>query len=132
VIPLFIIGTAILFLLDRFGALDWISTVGEPVVSGWLGLPIETSNAFLIGFMRRDFGAVYLLDAAMGPDPLLSPHQVLVSMVTITLFMPCIATFFMIAKEFGRKVAWAMVAFIFPFSFLVGGLVHRLGGFLGV
>jgi len=132
VIPLFAAGTAALFLLDRLRLLDLIARLGEPLVTGWLGLPKETVGAFLIGFLRRDFGAVYLLDAAMGPDPLLSPHQILVSMVTITLFMPCIATLFMIAKEHGNRVAVAMTLFIFPFAFLVGGLTHRVGGLLGL
>lgn len=132
VIPLFLLGTAILFFLDKLNVLEWLSTLGEPLVKGWLGLPRETSGAFLIGFLRRDFGAVYLLDAATGPNPVLSAHQILVAMVTITLFMPCIATFFMVAKEHGQKVAWAMTAFIFPFAFLVGGLVHHLGWIFGV
>jgi ferrous iron transport protein B len=127
VIPLFLVGTAALFLLDRLSILPAISRLGEPLVTGWLGLPAETSNAFLVGFLRRDFGAVYLLDAASGPAPLLSPHQIFVSMVTITLFMPCIANFLMIAKEHSWKVAWAMAAFIFPFAFFVGGVVHHLG-----
>lgn len=126
VIPLFLVGTAALFLLDRLKVLGAIARAGEPLVQGWLGLPAETANAFLIGFLRRDFGAVYLLDAATGPAPLLSPHQIFVAMVTITLFMPCIANFLMIAKEHGLKVAWAMAAFIFPFAFLVGGIVHHL------
>jgi ferrous iron transport protein B len=98
VIPLFMLGTAILFVLDRLHVLGAIASLGEPLVSGWLGLPKETTAAFLIGFMRRDFGAVFLLDASMGPDPLLTPHQILVAMVTITLFMPCIATLFMITE----------------------------------
>jgi ferrous iron transport protein B len=51
-------------------------------------------------------------------------------MVTITLFMPCIANFLMIAREHGLRMAWAMAAFIFPFAFLVGGLVHRIGTWL--
>ena len=127
VIPLFVAGTAILFVLDELGLLAVLGRAGEPLVSGWLGLPPETSNAFLVGFLRRDFGAVYLLDAATGPVPLLSPHQILVAMVTITLFMPCIANFLMIAREHGLRIAWAMAAFIFPFAFLVGGLVHRAG-----
>ncbi|MFQ5524651.1 MAG: FeoB small GTPase domain-containing protein [Thermoanaerobaculia bacterium] len=127
VIPLFVIGTAVLFVLDRAGVLDRLSRWGEPVVSGWLGLPPEMANAFLLGFMRRDFGAVYILDAVTAPVPLLTPHQIFVAMITITLFMPCFANFLMIAKEHGQKVAWSMVAFIFPFAFLVGGLVHRLG-----
>ncbi len=126
VIPLFVVGTLALFLLDRLGLLAVLSRLGEPLVTGWLGLPKETSAAFLIGFLRRDFGAVYLLDAATGPHPLLSPHQIFVAMVTITLFMPCIANFLMIAREHGLKTAWAMAAFIFPFAFLVGGTVHHI------
>ncbi len=130
VIPLFVIGTAALFLLDTTGVLAAVAHLGEPLVTGWLGLPKEMANAFLVGFMRRDFGAVYLLEAATGPNPVLSSHQVLVAMITITLFMPCIANFLMIAKEHGFKVAWSMAAFIFPFAFLVGGLVHRVAGWL--
>ena len=132
ILPLFVLGTAILFLLDRLGMLRVLATLGRPLVTGWLGLPEEMINAFLIGFMRRDFGAVYLLDAATGPDPLLNPHQILVAMVTITLFMPCIANLFMIAKEQGKRIALAMTAFIFPFAFLVGGLVHHVGRWVGL
>jgi ferrous iron transport protein B len=130
VIPLFVIGTAVLFVLDWTGLLARIARFGEPLVSGWLGLPPEMANAFLVGFMRRDFGAVYILDAATGPEPLLSTAQILVAMVTITLFMPCFANFLMIAKEHGQRVAWSMLAFIFPFAFLVGGLVHHVGRWL--
>ncbi|MDX1740196.1 MAG: ferrous iron transporter B, partial [Rhodothermales bacterium] len=130
VIPIFVIGTAILFVLDRVDALDAIARTAEPLVTGWLGLPSEMANAFLIGFLRRDFGAVYILDAALGASPLLSPHQILVAMVTITLFMPCIANFLMIAREQGLKIAGSMAAFIFPFAFFVGGAVNHLGRWL--
>jgi ferrous iron transport protein B len=130
VIPIFVIGTAILFLLDRFNALTLIARWGQPLVTGWLGLPSEITNAFLVGFMRRDFGAVYILDAAIGADPLLSAHQILVAMVTITLFMPCFANFLVIAKENGMRVALSMAAFIFPFAFLVGGAVNHIGRWL--
>jgi ferrous iron transport protein B len=130
VIPLFVVGTLALFLLDRLGLLSALARLGEPLVTGWLGLPPETSAAFLIGFLRRDFGAVYLLDASTGPHPLLSPHQIFVAMVTITLFMPCIANFLMIAREHSLKTAWKMAGFIFPFAFLVGGIVHHLGTWL--
>jgi ferrous iron transport protein B len=127
VIPIFVLGTAILFLLDLLNVLELLARWGQPLVTGWLGLPSDMANAFLVGFMRRDFGAVYILEAAMGPNPVLSPHQILVAMVTITLFMPCIANFLMIAKEQGWKIALSMAAFIFPFAFFVGGFVNHLG-----
>ena len=69
---------------------------------------------------------MYILDAAMSPIPVLTSAQILVSMVTITLFMPCFATLLMIGREHGWRVAAAMTAFIFPFAFLVGGLLKRV------
>jgi ferrous iron transport protein B len=80
--------------------------------------------------MRRDFGAVYILDAVTSGAPLLTAHQIFVAMVVITLFMPCFATLLMIAKEQGPKVATWITLFIFPFAFLVGGLVNLLGRWL--
>ena len=44
---------------------------GEPLVTGWLGLPPEASAAFLMGFLRRDFGATGLF--VMQAHGLLSP-----------------------------------------------------------
>jgi ferrous iron transport protein B len=95
-------------------------------------LPAETANAFLIGFLRRDYGAVYLLDAATGANAVLNAHQVLVAMVTITLFMPCIATLFMISRELGKKTAAVITVFVFAFAFFVGGLVHHITTWMGV
>lgn len=132
VVPLFLIGTLALFLLDRTGALGAIARAGRPVVVGWLGLPMETTNAFLVGFLRRDFGAVYLLDAATAPVPLLDPVQIFVAMITITLFVPCFANLLVIQREHGTAVALRMAAFIFPFAFLVGGLFRWLGPWLPI
>jgi ferrous iron transport protein B len=87
-------------------------------------LPAEASSAFLLGFMRRDFAATGLF--VMEAQGLLNSVQVLVSMVTITLFIPCIASIFMIVKERGIRTAAAMAVFILPFAFLIGGLLQRL------
>ena len=46
------------------------------------------------------------------------------SLVTMTLFVPCIANFFMIVKERGMKAAVWMSLFIFPFAVLMGGLLN--------
>jgi len=96
----------------------------EPMVTGWLGLPAEAATAFLLGLMRRDFAATGLF--VMQAQGNLTAVQALVGMITITLFIPCIASIFMIIKERGTKVAVGMTAFIFPFAILVGGLVYRL------
>lgn len=120
VIPLFLIGTFIMFVLDRTGALPWIIKAGEPLVSGWLGLPPEASAAFVMGFLRRDFGATGLF--ALHSH--LSTVQALVGMVTITLFVPCIASVMMIVKEQGLRTAVLMIAMIMPTAFFVGGVLN--------
>jgi ferrous iron transport protein B len=124
VVPLFLLGTAILFVLDLIGILPALVKAGEPLVAGWLGLPAEASEALLMGFLRRDFGATGLF--VMQAAGALSAAQITVAMVTITLFIPCVASVFMIAKERGRRAAAGMVALVFPLAFLVGGLLYRL------
>lgn len=122
VLPLFVAGTAFLFALDRVGALSRIERLASPLVEGLLGLPGETTQTFLIGFLRRDYGAVGLFDMVRAGQ--LDALQALVSIVVITLFVPCIANFFMIVKEFGLRTALAVAGFIFPFAFLVGGALN--------
>ena len=123
-VPLFLFGTLLLFFLDWFHVLPILIHATEPLITGWLGLPKEAASAFLLGLLRRDFAATGLF--AMQSKGLLSPIQTVVSIVTITLFIPCIASMFMMMKERGTKVAVSMIVFIFPFALLVGGLLYRL------
>jgi ferrous iron transport protein B len=129
VVPLFLLGTFIMFALDKTGVLSWLIHLGEPLVSGWLGLPPQASAAFLMGFLRRDFGATGLF--MMESQGLMTPLQVVVAMVTITLFIPCVASVMMIAKERSWRTAAGMLIIIFPLAFLIGGLLNRALIFFG-
>lgn len=128
VIPLFLLGTFIMFLLSQTGILESIIRSVEPLVTGWLGLPPEASAAFLMGFLRRDFGATGLF--VMQSQGGLTPAQVVVAMVTITLFVPCVASVMVIAKERGWRTAVSVILIVFPLAFLVGGLLYRALAFL--
>jgi ferrous iron transport protein B len=121
-VPLFMLGTFILFVGHKVGALEYIQKLTDPLVVGMLGLPSKAAEAFVIGFLRRDYGAAGLFMLAKGG--MLDPIQIVVSLVVITLFVPCIANFFMMVKERGMKAALYMVAFIFPFAFAVGGALN--------
>lgn len=123
-VPLFILGTFVLFVLDKSGVLKYIEAFASPVVQGWLNLPAKATEAFIVGFLRRDYGAAGLY--ALRENGMLDNIGVVVGMITITLFIPCIANFFMIIKELGLKAALLVGAFIFPFAFLVGGLVNLI------
>lgn len=122
VVPIFVLGTALLYLLNITGALAWLQVAMAPIVVNWLGLPVEATNALLVGFLRRDYGAAGLFE--MSRNGQLSPVQVLVSMVVITLFVPCIANVLMIVKEHGARTAFWVVATVFPIAIFVGGLLN--------
>ncbi len=122
VLPLFMIGTAALFILDATGALALIERAASPLVEGLLGLPREATAAFLIGFLRRDYGAAGLF--ALARQGMLTTTQMTVSLVVITLFIPCIANFLMIIKEYGWKTAAWVTGFVVPLAFAVGGALN--------
>ena len=129
--PLFLLGTLLLYGMDRFHLLAALERAAEPVMSGVLGLPKEAAGAFILGFLRRDYAAAglfshyqpYIAAGTMTRD---MEIEIVVALITITLFIPCIANFFMILKERGLKTGLAMMGFIMPFSIGVGALVNRL------
>lgn len=130
VLPLFLLGTAILFVLDVTGALMLIERVAAPLIEELLGLPREATAAFLIGFLRRDYGAAGLF--ALARQGMMTTTQMTVSLVVITLFIPCIANFLMIVKEYGWKTAAWVTGFVVPLAFGVGGALNAAIRALGL
>lgn len=121
-VPLFVVGTLLLYILDFFNLLTKLQRLLAPVVVGGLGLPAQASNAFLIGFLRRDYGAAGLY--AMQKAGALNPVQTVVALTVITLFIPCVANFLVMLKERGTKTGLAIAGFIFVYSFGIGWLMN--------
>ncbi len=117
-VPLFVFGTVVLFFLDRLSILPVIVRAAEPVVVGLLGLPAKAGEAFVMGFLRRDYGAAGLFDLAR--QGLMDHTQIMVSLVTMTLFVPCVANFLVMIKELDFRKAALMVGFIIPYAIAVG------------
>ncbi len=118
--PLFALGALIISALQLTGVLAYIQRLLAPLTVAWLGLPPEAATAFVMGLVRRDFGAAGLNSLALG-------HlQAVVALVVITLFVPCIASIMVIFKERSRGEAlwiWGGSVFI---AFLTGGLINHL------
>ncbi|HEX7705598.1 MAG TPA: ferrous iron transport protein B [Thermoanaerobaculia bacterium] len=129
-VPLFIAGTVLLYLLDAFALLGAVQSALSPLVVTALGLPAEAANSFVIGFLRRDYGAAGLF--MMQQNGQLDGVQTVVALTTITLFIPCIANFFVILKERGRAAGFAIAGFILVFSFGIGAVMNHTLRALGV
>jgi ferrous iron transport protein B len=125
VLPLFLLASVVLWAGQLTGAFTVAVDLLKPVV-GALGLPDETARVFLFGFFRRDYGAAGLFD--LQQQGVIGAAQLAVAGVTLTLFVPCVAQFLMMIRERGWRTAVGMLAFITPFAFGVGYLVHLVLG----
>ncbi|CAH2213138.1 ferrous iron transport protein B [Tepidibacter aestuarii] len=121
--PLFVLGAAIITVLQDTGALDAIIDLCAPITQGLLKLDPRVAQTFIMGIIRRDFGAAGLTDLAS--QGVLNSPQLLVSLVVITLFVPCIAAIMVIFKERSWKESAAIWIGSFVISFLVGGILAQ-------
>ncbi len=129
ILPLFLLASVIIWagkLTKLFDLALWLLEFPTKAI----GLPAEAAQALLYGFFRRDYGVAGLYDIQQGG--LLTGNELAVATITLTLFLPCIAQFLVMMKERGTKTALVIAAFVFPFAFLVGGIVHFLLNSLGI
>jgi len=129
ILPLFILASVLIWAGKITGVFDVvIEAVAYPV--RWIGLPEQAATVFLFGFFRRDYGAAGLYDLKAAGA--LRGIPLLVSVVTLALFMPCIAQFSITIKERGWKSACGMATFIFFYAFFVGFVLNETLTGLGV
>ncbi|MCR3921646.1 MAG: ferrous iron transport protein B, partial [Firmicutes bacterium] len=118
--PLFVLAAVLITTLQYIGVLTWMQNSLAPLTVGWLGLPAEASTSFIMGIMRRDFGAAGLYSLA------LTPVQTLVGLVVITLFVPCIASIMVMVKERGWREGLYIWTGSLLIAFFVGGILARI------
>jgi ferrous iron transport protein B len=122
--PLFVLGALLISIMDYTGALEAVSNFFAPMTQGFLKLDPRVSEAFIMGIVRRDFGAAGL--AKLASEGNLSAAQQVVSLVAITLFVPCIAAIMVIFKERSRTEAAIIWFGSFIISFIVAGILAQL------
>lgn len=118
--PWFFAGAFAVGILQVTGLLTLWMDLLEPLTKSWLQLPREASTAFVMGMVRRDFGAAGLYDLPLSTD------QILVSLVTITLFVPCIASLMVLMKERGLKESAIIWVGTWIGAFSVGGILSQI------
>lgn len=130
IVPLFILATTGLFFIDKIHLLNKLENILSPVIVNFLGLPVETTSTFIMGFLRRDYAAsgIYI----MAQDGLLSNAQVVITAVVITLFVPCIAQSLIVIKEYGLKIATLIFLAITTYAILFGGFLRFVLKFVNI
>jgi len=116
----FFAGSLAVGIAQLAGILEILQRILTPIVTHWLQLPAEASTAFVMGVVRRDFGAAGLYHMT------LTPMEITVALIVITLFVPCIASLMVMMKERGWKEGFAIWVGTWLAAFTVGGIVSQL------
>ena len=103
-----------------------IATALEPVLSGWFGVPKETILPLVTAFLRKDLAVAQLSTISM------SVYQLFTSVVLISIYFPCVATFMILLKELGFIGSLKSIAILIIVTFVFGGALHGLWMLMGV
>ncbi len=122
--PVFVVAALAIFLVDLSGLLRVLKAVMEPVIVGWLGLPIEMVDALLLTLTRTEIGAGYIL--TLSDAGMLSFVQSLVAVVLATTFIPCSAHVAAMVKERGVRLVIVILAAIGVSSFVIAWVLKLI------
>lgn len=127
-VPLFLVASLVLFVVDRLGGLDLLERASHPVVNGLLGLPDSSVQVFIKTMIRRETGA--------GELELVRKHfdnvQLFVTLLVMTFLIPCINTTMVLIKERGIKVASVLLVSVSVYALGVGTVANAVCRFFNV
>ena len=77
-----------------------------------LGFAVVTTSLFILGFLRKDISIALL-------EPVhLAPEMLVVACVFMAMYLPCVATFFVMLRESGWKDTLRVVSLTLGLAFL--------------
>jgi len=127
VFPIYIIGSAAVQALYAFGVLTPISNFLAPLTVGWLGLPVFAGVLLIFGAIRKEF-ILLMLVALFGVNlaAVLTPVQFIVLALIGMLYIPCLSTITILARDFGWRAATTISLANFATVIIIGGIAFRI------
>ncbi len=119
-LPLILIGILFVDVMQLVGITDFLTKILRGPVQWALGLPPDATPLLLLGFLRKDVSIALL-------EPFhLAPQALVVACVFMSMYMPCIATFFVMLRESGWKDTLRVVALTLVFSTVTAVVLRTL------
>ena len=113
--PIILGGSIVLGGLYETGLLWWFAIPLRPIMEGWLGLPAVAGLTLIVAVLRKELALQLLVTLAIAQYGLqaknlltfMRPDQIVVYALVNTLYVPCVATISILARELGW---WVVVA----------------------
>ena len=138
--PIITLGSLTLGALYEMGYLLAIVEPIEPIIYGVLGLPAVAGVCLILGILRKELTLQLLVALAImqyGPNAqnllaFMTPLQIFVFALVVTIYIPCVATVAVLGKELGWKNAVLLMIFTIVLAIVVGGIAYRVVPYLGL
>ncbi len=116
--PVVLLGVLFINILLYFRLFDFVTGIFAPLIHGLFGLPKEAVVALSIGFLRKDVAVGMLMPLS------LTANQLFIAATLLAISFPCVATFFVLAKELGLKGLLKATSVMALIGIIVGSLLH--------
>ncbi|MGD0405500.1 MAG: ferrous iron transport protein B [Candidatus Bathyarchaeia archaeon] len=128
VFPLYIAGSVVVQVLYAVGVLQQVSNVLSPITVFWLGLPAIAGILLILGFVRKEMVllAAVAIFSSTNLALFFSPVQLVTLALVNMIYIPCLSTVAVLAKDYGWKTAAVISVANFAVAILVGGIAFRL------
>ncbi|MGD8507098.1 MAG: nucleoside recognition domain-containing protein, partial [Candidatus Bathyarchaeota archaeon] len=119
---IFILAAISLFIADKMGILEGLKNAIQPLMEGFLGLPVQMVDALILCMAKHEAAAAMIIK--MIERGHLNYIQCIVAVTITTMFVPCVANIVAMFKELGPKRAVPMILIINISAFLIAGLLN--------
>jgi len=132
--PIVFVGSIVLGAAYETGYIWKLSAPMAPIVEGWLGLPAVAGLTLLFAVLRKELALQLLVTLAVvkyGPEAknllkFMTADQLFVYALFNTIYIPCVATIAILARELSWKKAVGISTFTVLLATFVGGIVMRV------
>src|SRR6266508_2420738 len=134
--PVVLLGSFVLGVIYETGLVWAFAAPLSPIVEGWLGLPAVAGLTLIFAVLRKELALQLLLTLAIAQygsttadlSQFMDRGQIFTYALVNTLYIPCIATVAVLAKELGWRRALLISGFTILLALAAGGIAHRLVG----
>ena len=133
-LPFIIIGSFAMGALFETGYLQAVVNPIQPAVSLILGLPAVAGVTLILGIVRKELALELLIALAVAQYGataknllvFMTPLQIFVFALVLTIYVPCLATVAVLGKELGWKNAVLIMVFTVVLALVIGSLAYHL------
>ncbi|MCU0631242.1 MAG: ferrous iron transport protein B [Methanoregulaceae archaeon] len=126
--PLLIITSIALGLLQHYGLTDLFQQLVAPITITLLGLPAYASTALLFGIFRKElaFETLAVLAGTADLGSVMTSVQLYSFAIVSVLFVPCTSTIAVLYRQLGARITALISAYTVFLGLLIGAVINLI------